>query len=209
MVRCIRSRAVRLAGMAALLATSAAAQTAPGQAPAALPELLVANFDSGRKPNNLGGDFGAWIKDPNDPSQGAVEAFDGDNAHGGKGNALRLIYSVQSSRSAYGGLWMRLQNLDATRFDTVSFRIRGDARLGFTKVLKVELKDSADQASHVYVRTVTDRWQDLAIPLKDFQGQANPARLKEFVIVIEDSSATARQGVLYFDDIRFTAPPPR
>jgi len=37
--------------------------------------LVVADFDTGDKPNNLGGDFGAWDKDPNDESQGCQLSF--------------------------------------------------------------------------------------------------------------------------------------
>lgn len=166
-------------------------------------DLMVADFDSGAKPNNLGGDFGAWIKDPADPMQGAVESFDAKDRYGDKGYALRLIYSVASKNPAYGGLWMRLQNLDASKFNTLRFRVRGDAAMGYTKVFKVELKDALDQGSHYYVREVTDQWQDIAIPLSGFEGMANARKLKELVIVIEDSTATAKRGVIYLDDVRF------
>lgn len=167
-------------------------------------QLMVADFNSGTKPNNLGGDFGAWIRDPSDPSQGAIESFDAKDRFGNKGYALRLIYTVASQKPAYGGLWMRLQNLDASKFDALRFRVRGDARMGYTTTFKVELKDALDISSHAYVRSVTDQWQDIAIPLSSFSGMANPRRLKEMVIVIEDTTATAKQGVLYFDDVRFT-----
>lgn len=164
---------------------------------------MVADFNSGAKPNNLGGDFGAWIKDPSDPMQGCVESFDRANRYGSSGFALRLIYSVESKNPAFGGLWMRLQNLDASKFDSLAFRVRGDSKIGFTTVFKVELKDSMDQTSHFYVRGVTDQWQDLAIPLKDFEGMTNFRSLKEFVIVFEDTSATSKRGVIYIDDVRF------
>jgi hypothetical protein len=167
-------------------------------------DLMVADFNSGAKPNNLGGDFGCWIKDPNDPMQGCIESFDAKNRYGNKGYALRLIYSVASKKPAFGGLWMRLPNLDASRFNALAFRVRGDPAMGYTKVLKVELKDAVDQASDHYVRDVTDQWQDVVIPLSDFQGMANARRLTQFVIVIEDTTATAKQGVIYLDDIRFT-----
>lgn len=166
-------------------------------------ELMVADFNSGAKPDNLGGDFGAWIKDPDDPMQGSMESFDRANRYGNSGYALRLIYSVESSKPAFGGLWMRLQNLDATRFDRLAFRVRGDPRMGFTTVFKVELKDSMDQTSHYYVRGVTDQWQNIEIPLKGFEGIANLRSLKEFTIVFEDTSATAKRGVIYIDDVRF------
>lgn len=170
-------------------------------------ELMVADFNSGTKPNNIGGDFGAWIKDPADPAQGAIESFDSANRYGSRGYALRLIYSVASKSPAFGGLWMRLQNLDATKFDSLAFRVKGNAKMGYTTVFKVEVKDAVDQSSHYYVHGVTDQWQDVVIPLSDFQGMANMVRLKEFVVVLEDTTATAKQGVLYFDDIRFTKKP--
>ena len=176
---------------------------------AASAELMVADFNSGSKPNNIGGDFGAWIKDPADPMQGCVDAFDAKDRYGEKGYALRLIYSVASKNPAFGGLWMRLNNLDASRFDALAFRVRGDAGMGFTKTFKVELKDSIDQSNHHYLNNVTDQWQDVVVPLSAFEGMANARRLKELVIVIEDTTATAKQGVIYLDDIRFVNSGPR
>jgi hypothetical protein len=205
------SLAALLANLVLWLAGStpaaAAADAVADKAPTAASELMVADFNSGGKPNNIGGDFGAWIRDPDDPMQGCIESLDRANGYGGKGNGLRLIYSVASAKPAFGGLWMRLQNLDATRFDNLAFRVKGDTAMGYTHVFKVELKDAMDQASHFYVRGVTDQWQDIVIPLKEFQGMANPIRLKEFVVVIEDTTATAKQGVIYLDDVRFTRNP--
>jgi hypothetical protein len=203
----IRSLAALLANLALLLDGSTPAAAAADKAPTSASELMVADFNSGGKPNNIGGDFGAWIRDPDDPMQGCIESFDRANGYGGKGNALRLIYSVASTKPAYGGLWMRLQNLDATRFDNLAFHVKGDASMGYTSVFKVELKDAMDQTSHYYVRGATDRWQDIVIPLKEFQGIANPVRLKEFVVVFEDTTATAKRGVIYLDDVRFTKNP--
>ena len=165
---------------------------------------MVADFNSGTKPNNLGGDFGSWIKDPGDPMQGVIDSFDRGNRYGSTGYALRLIYSVDSKNPAFGGFWMQLRNLDASKFTNLAFRVKGDARMGFTTIFKVELKDAMDQSSNVYVRGVTDQWQDEVIPLSNFQGMANPHRLKEFVITFEDTTATAKRGVIYVDDIRFT-----
>lgn len=172
------------------------------------PELMIADFNSGTKPNNVGGNFGAWIYDPSDPMQGCIEAFDRTDRYGNSGYALRLIYSVESTKAAFGGLWMRLQNLDASKFDNLAFRVRGDAKMGYTSVFKVELKDSLDQSSRHYVRGVSDQWQDVVIPLKDFEGMANFRRLKEFTIVFEDTSATVKRGVIYIDDVRLTKSAP-
>ena len=202
---------IRFALRLALLVICAGAQRSPAFAAdkdqKSTSDLMVADFNSGSKPNNLGGDFGAWIKDPDDPMQGCIETFDHANRFGNSGYALRLIYSVESTKPAFGGLWMRLLNLDATRFQSVAFRVKGDSQMGFTSVFKVELKDSMDQSSHFYVRGVTDQWQDIVIPLKEFEGITNFKSLKEFVIVFEDTRATAKRGVIYIDDIRFERPP--
>jgi len=167
-------------------------------------DLMIADFNSGAKPNNLGGDFGAWIKDPSDPMQGAIESFDAKDRYGSKGYALRLIYSVASKNPAFGGLWFRLQSVEASKYHALALRVRGDKALGYTQVFKVELKDAVGRSSSYYVRNVTDQWQDVVIPLASFQGLANVKKLNEFVVVIEDSTATAKQGVLYLDDLRFT-----
>ena len=66
-------------------------------------EFLVADFNSGEKPNNIGGDFGAWNKDPTDFSQGCSEAFDSVNRFGSTGFAMKLDYSVESKNPAYNG----------------------------------------------------------------------------------------------------------
>ncbi|RKY37641.1 MAG: hypothetical protein DRP73_01430, partial [Candidatus Omnitrophota bacterium] len=47
--------------------------------------LVVADFDSGVKPNNVGGDFGAWDKDPMDFSQTCIESFNTSETRQGKG----------------------------------------------------------------------------------------------------------------------------
>lgn len=196
-----------VAGLAFCLGSLTSAALAADRAQKPAMELMVADFNSGAKPNNLGGDFGAWIKDPSDPMQGCIESFDRANRFVNAGFALRLIYSVESRNPAFGGLWMRLKNLDASKFHSLALRVRGDPKLGFTAVFKVELKDSMDQTSHFYVRGVTDQWQDLVIPLKDFEGITNFRSLKELVIVFEDTSATSKRGVIYIDDVRFRMTP--
>jgi hypothetical protein len=43
-------------------------------------QLLVADYDSGSKPNNLGGDMGCWNKDPNDKWDSTARATAGEAA---------------------------------------------------------------------------------------------------------------------------------
>jgi hypothetical protein len=167
-------------------------------------EIVVADFDSGEKPNNIGGDFGAWNKDPTDFSQGCTESFDSVNRHGDKGFAMKLDYSVESKNPAYNGFWMLLQNMDASKYDNISFWVKGDAKAGYTTVFKIELKNAAKQVGRYYVTNVTDQWQEIVVPLKDIKGITDFSNLTEFVIVFEDRIASNKRGVIYIDDLRFT-----
>ena len=167
-------------------------------------ELLVADFDTGEKPNNIGGDFGAWNKDPTDFSQGCNESFESAGRHGEKGFSIKLDYSLDSKNPAYNGFWMFLQNLDATKHDNLAVWVKGDGKTGYTTVFKVELKNAGKQIGRYYVTNVRDEWQDIVIPLRDFKGITDVSNLTEFVIVFEDRIASNKKGVIYIDDIRFT-----
>ena len=194
--------AMLIAMVCALAVPAANAATTPAASPSG--ELLVADFDSGEKPNNIGGDFGAWSKDPTDFSQGCTESFDSVNRYGTKGFAMKLEYSVESKNPAYNGFWMFLQNLDASKYDNVAMRVKGDAKVGYTTVFKVEVKNAAKQVGRYYVTNISDQWQDIVIPLKDFKGLTDYSNLTELVIVFEDRIASNKKGVIYLDDIRFT-----
>lgn len=167
-------------------------------------ELLIADFDSGEKPNNIGGDFGAWNKDPADFSQGCTESFDSINRYGDTGFGMKIDYSVESKNPAYNGFWMTLNNLNGSKYDNLSFWVKGDAKIGYTTVFKVELKNTGKQIGRYYVTNVTDQWQEVVIPLTEFKGLTDLSSLTEFVIVFEDRIASNKKGVIYIDDVRLT-----
>lgn len=194
----LRKRIV-LCALTILLALSFSVTTAK-----AASEVIIADFDSGEKPNKVGGNFGAWDKDPADFSQGCSESFDSANRHGSKGFAMKLDYDVDSRNPAYNGFWMFLQGFDASKYGNISFWVKGDAKEGYTTVFKIELKTANKQVGRYYVTNVTDQWQKLVIPLKDFKGITNFKDLTEFVIVFEDRIASNKDGSIYIDDIGFT-----
>ena len=163
----------------------------------------MANFDNGEKPNNLGGNFGAWNKDPSDPTQWCKEGFDNVTRNGNTGFAMKLDYSVDSPNPAYNGFWMMLPNFDASKYDAINLWVKGDSRAGYTTVFKIELKNSSKQVGRYYVSNVSDQWQEISIPLAEFKGLIDKTSLTEFVIVFEDRMASNKKGVLYIDDIRF------
>jgi hypothetical protein len=166
--------------------------------------LLVADFDTGEKPSNLGGNFGAWNRDPSDPTQWCKENFDNVTRHGEKGFSMKLSYCVDSPNPAYNGFWLMLPNFDASKYDSLNMWVKGDAQAGYTTVFKIELKNAARQTGRYYVSNVTDQWQRISVPLSDFKGLADKTSLTELVIVFEDRMATVKKGTIYIDDISFS-----
>ena len=196
-------------GARALMAEDAAAPAAEPAAKAAKPaagnELVIADFDTGDKPNNIGGDFGAWDKDPNDDTQGTQMSFEPDDALGDQaGYALRFDYDVDSPNPAYNGFWMKLNGEDATPYNTVNFYIKGSAEKGFTKRVKIELKDMGNKPSPYIVSGVTDKWQKISIPFDKFRRVTDWAHMNEFVVVFDDVNSSPKSGTIYIDHVTFS-----
>ncbi|MFA5159048.1 MAG: carbohydrate binding domain-containing protein [Candidatus Omnitrophota bacterium] len=165
-------------------------------------ELMIADFDTGDKPNNVGGDFGAWDKDPNDETQGCKMSFEQDDAKGVAGGySIRLDYGVDSPNPAYNGFWMKLNGEDATPYNTLNFYVKGDAKAGYTKRFKLELKDMNNKPSSYMVSGVTDQWQKISIPFEKFRKIENWNSLNEFVVVFDDINSSPKKGSILIDDI--------
>jgi len=182
--------------VASLLLTGGLAAAADGG-------LLVADFDSGVKPNNVNGDFGAWDKDPMDFSQTAIESFNTAEAKDGKGFCLRIDYDVDSPNPAYNGLWMKLNGIDVSKLSLLTFQVKGDKKRGFTPLFKIELKNNNGEVGRYYVTGVTDQWQKIEIPLLKIAGISDLTNMNEFVVVFEDWRCPVKEGTVYFDDIQF------
>jgi len=167
-------------------------------------ELVLADFDSGDKPNNIGGDFGSWDKDPNDETQICQMSFEGDDALGDPaGYSIRLDYDVDSPNPAYNGFWMKLNGEDATSYNAVKFYVKGDAEKAFTKRLKIELKDMSNQPSPYIITGITDQWQEFTIGFDKFRRVSDWSAMNEFVVVFDDINSNPKAGTIYIDNVRF------
>ncbi len=168
-------------------------------------ELVVADFNTGDKPSNIGGDFGAWNKDASDETQGTSTSFVSDDALGDpSGYAIRLDYDVDSPNPAYNGFWMKLGNTDATAYNTLTFYVKGDSKAGFTKRVKIELKDKSGKPCSYVVSNVTSEWQKVSIPFEKFRRITDWTALTELVVVFDDVNSRPKKGTIFIDQFAFT-----
>ena len=165
-------------------------------------ELILADFNSGDKPNNVGGDFGSWDKDSEDDTQGTRMSFEPDDALGSpSGYSVRLDYDVDSPNPAYNGFWMKLKGADASGFNTLTFYMKGDASKDFTKRVKIELKDQSNKPSAYVVANVTGEWQKVSIPFEKFRRISDWSSMNEFVVVFDDMNSRPKSGTILIDQV--------
>ena len=164
--------------------------------------LLVDDFNRGEKPNALGGDYGAWNKDESDPTQKCSNSYDKSNAYGGAGYALKLDYDVDSPNPAYNGFWMKLQGTNVSTYKNLVLYVKGDSSRGYTPQIKLELKNTTEVGKYL-LKGITDEWQQVSIPLKDFVGISDWSHMTEFVVVFDDLTSTKKVGTIYLDEISF------
>ena len=50
---------------------------------------------------------------------------------------------------------------------------------------------------------ITEEWQQVTIPLSEFQGVTDWSGMTEFVIVFDDLTSTKKVGTIYVDEIAF------
>lgn len=165
-------------------------------------QLVIADFDKGEPPNNLGGPYGTWNHDPDDDSQGCYYFGEPDDYKDpAKGYCLRLDYDVQSKNPAFNGFWMKLKGLDASPYNFLSFWVKGGEEGKFTKVFKLELKDGEGKRAIFPVEGVSDKWQEIKINFKASKAQINWKNLSEFVLVFDDLLATYKEGTVLVDQV--------
>jgi len=166
--------------------------------------LLIDDFNDGEKPNLIGGNYGAWNRDPLDETQGCMEEFSLENHGVGAGISLKLTYDVESPNPAFNGFWMKLNEIDLSGYKELVFYVRGDHEKGFTRRIKVELKNNiVGEKSPVIIDGITDDWTRFRIPLKQFYSINDWTNISEFVIVFDDEMATKKVGAIFIDDIYF------
>ena len=127
---------------------------------------------------------------------------------GNKGASLVLNYDVHSSFTytedypniAYNGYYTKLRGVNLNQYKWLIFFAKGDKRKGFTRVIRVELKEMGRNSPYI-VEGITDKWQKIIIPLEKFEGIMRP---EEFTIAF-DYAVTKMEGKIYIDDIYFSS----
>jgi hypothetical protein len=140
-----------------------------------------------------------------DPAAAAEHAFIAEGP--GAGRVLRVSYRFGPDRRARAGIRASLGGLDASSFDHLQFRVRGEPAAGFADSFEVGFQrprpgrpDMVENGSYV-VAGVGEQWRLVRVPLNLMTGIGNWTGLNEFVIAIDSGRGDDVAGTLYFDDV--------
>jgi hypothetical protein len=162
------------------------------------PPLVVADFDSCAGVNNLGGQMGAAYNPPDSLVESYVEEAK-------RGCVARLDYGI----GEWGAFWIKLQDVDLTPYNKLTFDVKADRQPGLPNQMKVELKRAnGAEVSIVYVSEIEADWKAISVPFTGFGPTGYTAPLSSFSGVEElvftfEAAKSGRQGVVYLDNITF------
>ncbi len=125
----------------------------------------------------------------------------------GQAGALRLSYRLDPGRRARAGLRIKLDRLDASAYDHLELRVRGDPSTGFARALEVGFQrprpDRPDitESGSSLVEGISDQWRDVRVPLNRMTGLGAWTGLDELVLAVDSQRTQASTGAIYLDDL--------
>ena len=141
--------------------------------------------------------------DPGALAEHAIVAAGAD----GKGRALRVTYRLDPGPRARAGVRIKLDGLNASAYDHLELRVRGDRSAGFAPSFQVGFErpspgrpDMTESGSSV-VTGVSDQWRDVQVPLSLMTGLHDWTGLDEFVLTFESRPTDALAGAIYVDNL--------
>jgi len=109
---------------------------------------------------------------------------------------------VESPNPAYNGFWLKLPDVPLAAYRTLSFAIKGDPQRGFTRRMRLELKDQSHVARFP-LAGIEAQWKLFRVPLNAFEGIETLRTATEFVIVFDEETVTEKVGTVYLDHLTF------
>jgi hypothetical protein len=176
-------------------------------------QMILDDFDGNRQVGR------AWHAPPSAAGSRAHLALVSAPAQVVHGHALQLRYWFPSTAMAlaHAGLHsqaselrvhLSLPDVDARAYDTLVFWIKGDATHGFAATLEVGFVrphpalPGMVQAGGFRVTGITDRWQQIVIPLHLMTGIHEWTHLRALFLRIHPRASPTPKGAYSLDDIR-------
>src|SRR2546428_167841 len=175
-------------------------------------QMILDNFDGARHAGI------AWHASPSVTGSRAHLAMVSAPEQGVRGKALHLRYCFPAaaralapaglhSQAAALRVRLSLPDVDARAYDALVFWVKGDATHGFAPMLDVGFLrphpalPGMFQAGNFRVTGITDRWQQMVIPLNLMLGMDEWTHLSEFFLRMHPRSSPTPRGAYFIDEL--------
>lgn len=96
-----------------------------------------------------------------------------------------------------------LKQLNLSRYKSLQFSIKKD-NYKDNLCLKVEFTNKFKEKSSVYLRSISNKWQEFKIAFSDFKNITNWSNMSELSFIIEEWNVKDKKDIVYVDDIKVT-----
>ncbi len=163
---------------------------------------LVADFETPGDVNNAGGKFGFWNSDVPDPKGICLTRVVEGGVEGG--HALKIDYDITAEangKGAYSGIWVHLNDFNASSFKKLVFQARSEVA---GPDFYVELKnEGGTNVARQKATGVGGEWTTVEIPLERFFEITDWTKLTEMTFVFDHDVSASLKGSYLVDNIRF------
>ncbi len=104
---------------------------------------------------------------------------------------------------------INLDRRDLRRYKTLAFSVRKDEQHTGNLMLRVRLTSSLKQTSEIYIKSVSYKWEDVTMNLKDFSNISDWSRILNLSFIPEEPRPAqswknkSDGGTVYINNVRF------
>lgn len=115
-------------------------------------------------------------------------------------DAVKINYNFSSAKKEIYTL--QLKGLNLSEYKQLAFSAK-ILEAHEPVSLRIELVNSFQEKSEVYVKDIATTWKELKIALSDFKKITNWSGTKELQFIVEEWNAKGKNNVIYIENIRF------
>ena len=140
--------------------------------------------------------MGVWEQNILDPNQSIKMEIVQDQSE-----LLKITFDVDSSAPAKVGFWLKLEELDLSGYDCLHLKMKTESKPNFSGSYGIQFMNSQNRKAVYFLQGVRNEWRDFQIPLKKFKRIHDWTQIKYLEILISDSYARPKEGILFIKDI--------
>ncbi len=124
-----------------------------------------------------------------------------------QGRVLRISHHFSLTERGEGGVRLDLGGVDASAYDHLDLRIRGDETAGFPRAIKIgfwrphDARPGLIQSGSFVIDGIEEDWRQVRVPLNAMNGISDWTNLTQFVVTIDSRRSPVADGAVLLDDI--------